>query len=162
MKKNTKTVQESQVIMHELVLPNDTNLLGNILGGRVMHLMDICAAMSACKHARRPVVTASVDHLDFLAPAKKGDIVILKSSVNYVHKTSMEVGVRIEAETPLTGETRHTATAYLTFVALNDSKKPMKIPDVLPETDREKYRYKEGEKRALVRRKRLKEIKNKE
>ena len=87
--------------MHELVLPNDTNLLGNILGGRVMHLMDICAAMSAYKHARRPVVTASVDHLDFLAPAKKGDIVILRSSVNYIHKTSMEVGVRIEAETPL-------------------------------------------------------------
>ena len=147
--------------MHELVLPNDTNLLGNILGGRVMHLMDICAAMSAYKHARRPVVTASVDHLDFLAPAKKGDIVILKSSVNYVRKTSMEVGVRIEAETPLTGELRHTATAYLTFVSLNDDNKPMRIPDVLPETEKEKYRYKEGERRALQRKKRLKELKNK-
>jgi len=157
----SKTVKESQVIMHELVLPNDTNLLGNILGGRVMHLMDICAAMSAYKHARRPVVTASVDHLDFLAPAKKGDIVILRSSVNYIHKTSMEVGVRIEAETPLTGEVRHTATAYLTFVALNDNNKPMKIPDILPETEKEKYRYNEGKKRSLVRRKRLKEIKNK-
>ena len=157
----SKNVKESQGIMHELVLPNDTNLLGNILGGRVMHLMDICAAMSAYKHARRPVVTASVDHLDFLAPAKKGDIVILKSSVNYVRKTSMEVGVRIEAETPLTGELRHTATAYLTFVALNDNNKPMKIPDVLPETDKEKYRYKEGEKRAVQRKKRLKELKNK-
>tara|TARA_Y100000994_G_scaffold63414_1_gene51581 strand:+ start:888 stop:1334 length:447 start_codon:yes stop_codon:yes gene_type:complete len=148
--------------MHELVLPNDTNLLGNILGGRVMHLMDICAAMSAYKHARRPVVTASVDHLDFLAPAKKGDIVILKSSVNYVNKTSMEVGVRIEAETPLTGEIRHTATAYLTFVALDDNKKPIKILDVLPETDKEKYRYNQGEKRAVVRKKRLRELKNKE
>ena len=158
---NNKNVKESQVIMHELVLPNDTNLLGNILGGRVMHLMDICAAMSAYKHARRPVVTASVDHLDFLAPAKKGDIVILKSSVNYVHKTSMEVGVRIEAETPLTGKVRHTATAYLTFVALNDNKKPMQIPDITPISEKEKYRYKEGEKRALLRRKRLEEIKNK-
>ena len=148
--------------MHELVLPNDTNLLGNILGGRVMHLMDICAAMSAYKHARRPVVTASVDHLDFLAPAKKGDIVILKSSVNYVNKTSMEVGVRIEAETPLTGEVRHTATAYLTFVALNDDKKPVIIPNLLPESDKEIYRYREGEKRALIRKDRLKEIKNKE
>ena len=157
----SKTVKESQVIMHELVLPNDTNLLGNILGGRVMHFMDICAAMSAYKHARRPVVTASVDHLDFLAPAKKGDIVILRSSVNYIHKTSMEVGVRIEAETPLTGEVRHTATAYLTFVALNDNNKPMKIPDILPETEKEKYRYNEGAKRSLVRRKRLKKIKNK-
>ena len=158
----SKTVKHSQVIMHELVLPNDTNLLGNILGGRVMHLMYICAAMSAYKHARRPVVTASVDHLDFLAPAKKGDIVILKSSVNYVHSSSMEVGVRIEAETPLTGEIRHTATAYLTFVALNDNKKPMRIPDIKPETDKEKYRYDEGKKRALVRKNRLKELKNKE
>ena len=161
MNHKSKTVNQSQVIMHELVLPNDTNLLGNILGGRVMHLMDICAAMSAYKHARRPVVTASVDHLDFLAPAKKGDIVILKSSVNYVRKTSMEVGVRIEAETPLTGELRHTATAYLTFVSLNDDNKPMRIPDVLPETEKEKYRYKEGERRALQRKKRLKELKNK-
>ena len=151
-----KSIKDSQVIMHELVLPNDTNLLGNILGGRVMHLMDICAAMSAYKHARRPVVTASVDHLDFLAPAKKGDIVILKSSVNYVHKTSIEVGVRIEAETPLTGEVRHTATAYLTFVALNDNKKPIRIPDVLPETDKQKYRYSQGEKRAVARRVRIK------
>ena len=157
----SKNVKQSQVIMHELVLPNDTNLLGNILGGRVMHLMDICAAMSAYKHARRPVVTASVDHLDFLAPAKKGDIVILKSSVNYVHKTSMEVGVRIEAETPLTGEVRHTATAYLTFVALNDNNKPMSIPDIDPETDKERYRYSEGKKRSLNRKGRLKNLKNK-
>ena len=156
-----KTVKESQVIMHELVLPNDTNLLGNVLGGRVMHLMDICAAMSAYKHARRPVVTASVDHLDFLAPAKKGDILILKSSVNFTHKTSMEVGVKIEAETPLTGEIHHTATAYLTFVALNDNKKPMKIPRILPKTDKEKYRFKEVEKRHSQRVKRLRELKNK-
>ena len=147
--------------MHELVLPNDTNLLGNILGGRVMHLMDICAAMSAYKHARRPVVTASVDHLDFLAPARKGDIVILKSSVNYVHKTSMEVGVRIEAETPLTGEIRHTATAYLTFVALDDKNKPMSINHIVAETSKEKYRYAEAQNRSIVRRSRLKKIQNK-
>ena len=156
-----KKVSESIVVMHELVLPNDTNILGNVLGGRVMHLIDICAAMSAYKHARQPVVTASVDQLDFLAPAKKGDIVILKSSVNYVHKTSMEVGVRIEAETPLTGEIRHTATAYLTFVALNDKNKPMSIPDIIPESDKEKYRYSEGKKRSLVRKERIKNIKNK-
>tara|TARA_Y100000590_G_C15372236_1_gene882998 strand:+ start:300 stop:785 length:486 start_codon:yes stop_codon:yes gene_type:complete len=159
--KEAKLVKDSQVIMHELVLPNDTNLLGNILGGRVMHLMDICAAMSAYKHARRPVVTASVDHLDFLAPAKKGDIVILKSSVNYVHATSMEVGVRIEAETPLTGEIRHTATAYLTFVALNDKKKPTKIPRVSPESKKEEYRFQEGARRHKERIKRLEELKNK-
>ena len=96
--------------MHELVLPNDTNVLGNVHGGRVMCLMDICAAMSAYKHARKPVVTASVDRLDFLASAKKGDILILKSSVNYAHTTSMEIGVRIDAEDPFTGELKHTAT----------------------------------------------------
>ena len=156
-----KFVKDSQVIMHELVLPNDTNLLGNVLGGRVMHLMDICAAMSAYKHARRPVVTASVDHLDFLAPAKKGDILILKSSVNFTHQTSMEVGVRIEAETPLTGKVHHTATAYLTFVALNDSNKPTRIPLINPEDEKEKYRFKEGQRRYKERINRLKELKNK-
>jgi len=156
-----KTVKESQVIMHELVLPNDTNVLGNVHGGRVMCLMDICAAMSAYKHARRPVVTASVDHLDFLAPAKKGDILILKSSVNFTHKTSMEIGVRIDAENPLTGIVNHTATAYLTFVAIDDNNKPVKIPAILPETDKEKYRFQEGEKRHSQRIKRLKELKNK-
>tara|TARA_Y100000590_G_C14964683_1_gene730054 strand:+ start:60 stop:533 length:474 start_codon:yes stop_codon:yes gene_type:complete len=156
-----KTVKESQVIMHELILPNDTNLLGNVLGGRVMHLMDICAAMSAYKHARRPVVTASVDHLDFVAPAKKGDILILRSSVNYTHKTSMEVGVKIEAETPLTGDIRHTATAYLTFVALDEQRKPTKIPEICPETDKEKLRYDNGSIRHKERIRRLEGIRNK-
>ena len=148
-----KTVKESQVIMHELVLPNDTNLLGNVLGGRVMHLMDICAAMSAYKHARKPVVTASVDRLDFLAPAKKGDILILKSSVNYAHTTSMEIGVRIDAENPFTGEVKHTATAYLTFVAIDDKNKPTKIPKIVAETENEKRRYERAKDRHLIRRK---------
>ena len=139
--------------MHELVLPNDTNLLGNILGGRVMHLMDMCAAMSAYKHARQPVVTASVDRLDFLAPAKKGDILILKSSVNYAHRTSMEIGVRIDAESPLTGELRHTATAYLTFVAIDKDNKPSSIPKINPQTDDEQRRYDRAKARHLDRRK---------
>ena len=156
-----KNVKHSQVIMHELILPNDTNLLGNVLGGRVMHLMDICAAMSAYKHARRPVVTASVDHLDFMAPAKKGDILILKSSVNYVHKTSMEVGVKIESESPLTGDVRHTATAYLTFVALDENRKPMQIQKVKPESDKEKERYEAGKVRHAERVERLKKNRNK-
>ena len=150
---NPKSIKESQVIMHELVLPNDTNVLGNVHGGRVMCLMDICAAMSAYKHARKPVVTASVDQLDFLAPAKKGDILILKSSVNYAHRTSMEIGVRIDAESPLTGEVRHTATAYLTFVAIDENNKPSVIPKILPATQNEKRRYERAKKRHLQRRK---------
>ena len=148
-----KSIKESQVIMHELVLPNDTNVLGNVHGGRVMCLMDICAAMSAYKHARQPVVTASVDQLDFLAPAKKGDILILKSSVNYAHRTSMEIGVRIDAESPFTGEVRHTATAYLTFVAIDGNNKPTKIPKIIPETEDEKRRYQRAKNRHLIRRK---------
>ena len=149
----SKSIKNSHVIMHELVLPNDTNVLGNVHGGRVMCLMDICAAMSAYKHARQPIVTASVDRLDFLAPAKKGDILILKSSVNYAHKTSMEIGVRIDAESPFTGEVRHTATAYLTFVAIDDKNKPTKIPKIIPETEDEKRRYQRAKNRHLIRRK---------
>ena len=151
-----KKVSDSKVVMHELVLPNDTNNLGNVLGGRVMHLMDVCAAMSAYKHARSHVVTASVDNLNFLAPAKKGFILILRSSVNFASKTSMEVGVKIESENPFSGEVRHTASAYLTFVALDEYGKPKEVPLVAPETEDEKRRYEEGENRTKERKKELK------
>ena len=141
--------------MHELILPNDTNLLGNVLGGRVMHLMDMCAAMSAYKHARTAVVTASVDRLDFLASVKMGEIMILKSSVNYTGKSSMEVGVRIESENPKTGSIYHTSSAYLTFVSLNDNGKPQGVPMVNPETDVEKQRFEKGRARHEERKRRL-------
>ena len=151
-----KKVSESKIIMHELILPNDTNILGNILGGRVMHFIDICAAMSAYKHARSAVVTASIDHLNFLSPAKKGDILILKSSVNYASNTSMEIGVRVESENTMTGATKHTASAHLTFVALDDSnRKPKKVEKIVPETEIEKERYNSAEKRVKSRRKEL-------
>ena len=152
-----KPVKNTHVIMHELVLPNDTNLLGNVLGGRVMHLMDMCAAMSAYKHARTAVVTASVDRLDFLAPAKMGEIMILKSSVNYTGKSSMEVGVRIESENPKTGDIYHTSSAYLTFVSLNDNGKPQRVPDINPENEIENRRFNEGKKRHEERKHRLRE-----
>ena len=141
--------------MHELVLPNDTNVLGNILGGKVMHYMDICAAMSAYKHARSPVVTASVDRLNFLAPAKMGDILILKSSVNYTGNTSMEVGVRIETEDPFSGAINHTASAYLTFVSLDDERKPKTVAGVIPESIDEKRRFKQAKMRKEIRKTRL-------
>jgi len=150
-----KTVNNTHVIMHELVLPNDTNLLGNVLGGRVMHLMDMCAAMSAYKHARTAVVTASVDRLDFLAPVKMGEIMILKSSVNYTGKSSMEVGVRIESENPKTGHIHHTSSAYLTFVSLNENGKPQKIDTIETENDIEIRRYNEGKSRHEERKQRL-------
>ena len=144
--------------MHEIVLPNDTNLLGNVLGGRVMHLMDMCAAMSAYKHARTAVVTASVDRLDFLAPSKMGDIMKLQSSVNFTRVSSMEVGVKIESENPKTGVSHHTASAYLTFVSLDNKGKPQKILPVIPETDEEQRRYEEGKIRNEERRVRLHKV----
>tara|TARA_Y100001968_G_scaffold304156_1_gene318933 strand:- start:28 stop:492 length:465 start_codon:yes stop_codon:yes gene_type:complete len=147
-----KKVSDSKVIMHELILPNDTNILGNVLGGRVMHFIDICAAMSAYKHARSAVVTASIDHLNFLAPAKKGDILILKSSVNYVSNTSMEIGVRVESENTMTGLINHTASAHLTFVALDSNGKPKKVDKIVPETEIEKERFRSAEKRVKNRR----------
>ena len=150
-----KKVSESIVVMHELVLPNDTNILGNVLGGRVMHLIDICAAMSAYKHARSPIVTASIDHLNFLSPAKKGDILILKSSVNYVSTTSMEIGVRVESEDTITGVVKHTASAHLTFVALDENRKPKKIEKIEAITDTEKNRYDAAKKRVENRKKGL-------
>ena len=150
-----KTVKNTHVIMHELILPNDTNLLGNVLGGRVMNLMDMCAAMSAYKHARTAVVTASVDRLDFLAPAKMGEIMILKSSVNYTGKSSMEVGVRIESENPKTGDIYHTSSAYLTFVSLNENGKPKRVDNINPENDNEIRRFNEGKIRHEERKERL-------
>ena len=150
-----KTVKNTHVIMHELILPNDTNLLGNVLGGRVMHLMDMCAAMSAYKHARTAVVTASVDRLDFLAPAKMGEIMILKSSVNYTGKSSMEVGVRIVSENPKTGDIYHTSSAYLTFVSLNENGKPKRVDNINPENDNEIRRFNEGKIRHEERKERL-------
>ena len=151
-----KCVKNTYVVMHELILPNESNALGNVFGGRVMHYMDMCAAMSAYKHARSPVVTASVDRLDFVSPAKVGDILILKSAVNFVGKSSMEVGVYIESENPLTGNKKHTASAYLTFVALNDRRQPTRLDEIIAETAEEKRRMVEGEERHLLRKDRLK------
>ncbi len=123
-----------------------------------MHLMDMCAAMSAYKHARTAVVTASVDRLDFLAPSKMGDIMKLQSSVNFTRVSSMEVGVKIESENPKTGVSHHTASAYLTFVSLDNKGKPQKILPVIPETDEEQRRYEEGKIRNEERRVRLHKV----
>src|SRR5271169_2618589 len=114
-KNEAKTVKESVSEYSELALPNDANGLGNVLGGKVMHLVDLAGAMAAMRHARRAVVTASVDSLHFLHPVRIGQLLILRSSVNRVFRTSMEVGVRVLAENLLTGDKLHTCSAYLTF-----------------------------------------------
>jgi acyl-CoA hydrolase len=143
-----KPVSESLSEYSELALPNDANPLGNLLGGRVMHLVDLAGAMAAMRHARRAVVTASVDSLHFLHPVHISELVVLRSSVNRVFRTSMEVGVKVETENLMTGKRVHTCSAYLTFVALGEDGKATTIPQVIPESETEKRRYREaGERR---------------
>jgi acyl-CoA hydrolase len=143
-----KPVRESVSDYSELALPNDANGLGNVLGGKVMHLVDLAGAMAAMRHARKPVVTASVDSLHFLHPVHIGELIILNSSVNRVFRTSMEVGVKVVTENLMTGERLHTCSAHLTFVALDENGKATAIAPVIPETEEEKRRFREaGERR---------------
>ncbi|MCB0390478.1 MAG: acyl-CoA thioesterase [Bdellovibrionales bacterium] len=137
--------------MTEMVLPTHTNSLETIFGGTIMSWIDIAAAISAQRHAQRPVVTASIDDLHFIAPVKSGWVVNLKASVNHTAKSSMEVGVRVDAENPITGEYFHTASAYLTFVALDENGKPTVVPKVLPETDEQKARFDKAKLRRQLR-----------
>lgn len=135
------TVKASQVIMTELVLPNDTNQLGNMLGGRLMHLMDIAMAISAGRHSGLICVTASVDQIDFFHPVKLGEVVVLKASVNRVFNTSMEAGVKVYAENLKSGTYIHTNSAYMTFVGLNAEGKSAASPQIIPESDEEMRRF---------------------
>ena len=152
---NSKKITDSVVIMTELVLPNHTNQLGNLLGGQLMHWIDICAALCASKHNQRVCVTASVDRIDFHHPIHLGDVVTLIASLNRVFNTSMEVGVKVHAETFMEGLKVHTNTAYLTFVAVDQNGRPVKGIEAIPDSIEEKRRYEE----ALIRREnRLKDI----
>jgi acyl-CoA hydrolase len=144
-------VRESASEYAEFALPNDTNALGTLLGGKVMHLVDLAGAMAAMRHARAVVVTASIDYMTFLHPVRVGQLVILRSSVNRVFHTSMEVGVKVCVEDLLTGETRHTSSAYLTFVAIDERGKSTPAPPVIPETEEEKRRYDDAARRRAER-----------
>jgi acyl-CoA hydrolase len=133
--------------MTELVLPNDANILGNVLGGKVLHLIDIAAAVCAHRHCRRQVVTASMDRVDFLHPVKIGQVMILHASVNYVGRTSMEVGVKVESEDLMTGSREKTASAYTTFVALDEEGRPARVPPLIREGAEQERRFQEGSAR---------------
>ena len=146
-----KPVSESQVEMVEVVLPNDANPLGNILGGKVLHLVDIAAAIAAHRHARSYVVTASMDHVDFRHAVHIGEFIILKASVNRTWHSSMEIGVKVYSENSLTGERKHTSSAFVTFVAIDADGKPREIPAVIPETDEEKRRWAQADDRRRYR-----------
>jgi acyl-CoA hydrolase len=142
-----RTVASTQSEMTEIILPNDTNMLGNLLGGRLMHFIDLTGAMAAYRHARTHVVTASMDHIDFIQPVRLGDLVTLKSSVNRAFSSSMEVGVKVWAENTRTGAISHVASAYLVFVAVDEHGRLQKVPQLKPETPDEIRRFEDALRR---------------
>ena len=146
-----KPASASRTIFSKQMLPSDANPFGNVHGGEVMKLIDECAGAAATRHARGRVVTARIDELSFLAPVYVGDLVTAKASVNEVGSTSMEVGVRVEAENMLTGRSVHVASAYLVFVALDGDGKPAPIPPLRVETDEERRRMAAAKTRRALR-----------
>ena len=160
---STRTVKSTQSEMTEIILPNDTNTLGNLLVGRLMHFIDLTGAMAAYRHSRTNVVTAAMDHIDFIRPVHLGDLVTLRSSVNRAFSTSMEVGVKAWAENTRNGTVVHVASAYLVFVAIDNHGKRVRIPEAVPQTPDEQRRYegalrrRENREAEAVRRKQAKQ-----
>lgn len=146
-----KRVEESSAVMSQLMSHQDTNLAGNVHGGVIMKLIDTAAGVAAVRHARSNVVTASIDRLDFHHPVFVGDLLTLRANLNFIGRTSMEVGVRVETENPMTGERRHTASAYLTYVALDRDGRPMPLPPLILETEEEMRRNREAKARRETR-----------
>lgn len=146
-----RPVADSRVLMTELVLPNDTNALGNCMGGRVMHLIDVAAAIAARRHAQATCVTAAIDEIIFHEPVPMGSVLVLMASVNLAGRTSMEVGVRVEMEPLKAGHRRHCASAYLTFVALDETGRPTAVPPLRAESDEEQRRFRAAEQRRAQR-----------
>jgi acyl-CoA hydrolase len=147
-----RTVAESQMERSEIVFPADSNSMGSLFGGRLMEYIDLTGAMAASRHARAIVVTASMDHLDFLSPVRVGEFLILKASVNRAFRTSMEVGVRVMVEDWRGGGSiRHVSSAYLTFVAVDAAGNRLAVPQVIPETEHQKRRYEDAGRRREMR-----------
>jgi len=150
MKQKNKTPADSAIDMREMVMPFHTNPQNTVFGGTVMSWIDIAAAMVAARHCGRPVVTAHISDIDFIAPVKMGYHVLIQASLNYVGRTSMIVGVRVTSENPQTGESRITTKAYLTFVALDDQGRPMKVPELSYVTEDEIRRFENAKKRVAM------------
>jgi acyl-CoA hydrolase len=150
-----RPVRDSQSEMAEIVLPNDANPLGALLGGRLMHWIDLAGAMAAHRHSRNYVVTAAIDHMDFWVPVHVGDLVILRSSVNRVFRSSMEVGVKAWVENYILDDCKHVSSAYLTFVAVDAGGRRIQVPAVIPDTDDQRRRYDDAGKRRQMRREHL-------
>lgn len=146
-----RPVSESVSEMVQIVLPNDANPLGALLGGQLMHWIDLAAALAAYRHSRNYVVTASTDHLDFLCPVHIGDLVVMQSSVNRVYRTSMEVGIKVWVENYFTGTRKHVSSAYLTFVAIDREGHTLPVPPVVPETPEQLRRFEDAGRRREFR-----------
>ena len=146
-----KQIKESSVIMAQMMIPQDANPAGNIHGGVVVKILDEAAGVVAARHSRRNVVTASIDRMDFLHPIFVGDLLFFKASLNFVGRTSMEIGVRVEAENLRTGEVRHAASAYLTYVSLDKQGHPTEVPPLLVETEEQQRRHREAKARRAMR-----------
>jgi acyl-CoA hydrolase len=146
-----KRVSESSVVMAHQMLPEDANPMGNVHGGVIMKHIDTAGGVVAMRHCRGNAVTASIDRLDFLGPCYVGELLFLHASINYVGKTSMEVGVRVEAENITTGEVRHAASAYLTYVALDRAGRPSRVPGLILENETQERRNAEAEERRRIR-----------
>ena len=143
----TRKVSESQSERSEIIFPGDANALGNLFGGRLMQYIDLVGAIAASRHARAITVTASMDHLDFVAPVHVGDLLILKASVNRAFRTSMEVGVKAMVEDVRAQQLRHVSTAYLTYVAVDREGRAIPVPCVVPQTEHQKRRYEDAARR---------------
>ena len=150
-KTEAHTMGETHHETTQLMMPQHANVLGNVFGGVILAMMDTAAGIAALRHARTVCVTASVDRVDFREPIHIGDLVVMKASVNYVGRTSMEVGVRVETEHLLTGERRHTNSCYLTFVAIDRNGKPVPVPPIKPETPDQVRRYEAAKQRRARR-----------
>jgi len=148
---NPKSPSESTTTVAHIMMPMDANVAGNVFGGSILRLIDEVASIVAFRHARKNVVTASIDRMDFFSPVYIGDLLRLNASINYVHKSSMEVGVRVEAENPVSGKVRHTGTCFLTYVALDKEGTPTPVPPLRLETEEEKRRWSEAEVRRGIR-----------
>lgn len=161
-KVKSKKVSDSAIVTFRLMMPTDANIMGNVFGGSIMKYADEVAAMVAFRHAEKNCVTASIERMNFYEPVYVGNILILKASVNYVGNTSMEIGVRIEAQDLKTGKIVHTGSCYITYVALDEKGRPTPIPKIVPETPEEIRRYNEALRRRKMREKELKSFKGNE
>lgn len=146
-----KCASDSEVSVSQQMMPSDANPLGNVHGGYVMKLIDEAGALAAMRHARRPVVTVAMDSITFLSPVRVGYLITLHGKVNWIGKSSIEVGVYVEAENPITGEITYTNSAFAIYVALDDSARPTSVPPLILETDQDRRRWEEGEERQQLR-----------